>query len=215
MLNRTPIFDFRGIMMRSLSCLAALMLLLGCSGADEKKDEGAEGVGVKIQTAGKMNQGGKPAGVEVERGDMNADGRPDVWKYTKEVPDPGAPGSTKPLVVKKEADLNFDGKKDVFIEYDDEIVTHEAFDFDYDGRVDQENFYKESKISEKRVFAPGTNKVFIWKYFEEGTLSRVRQDDNGDGIADRCEEWFKGQRLVRKGRDTNKDGECDDWENVR
>lgn len=201
--------------MRSLVYLAVSMLLLGCSGADEKKDGGAGDGGVKIQTAGKMNKGNKPAGVEVERGDMNADGRPDVWKYSKEVPDPGAPGSTKPVVVKKEADLNFDGKKDVFIEYEDEIVLHEAFDFDYDGRVDQENFYAESKIREKRVFAPGTNRVFIWKYFEEGTLSRVRQDDNGDGIPDRCEEWFKGQRLVRKGRDTNKDGECDDWENVR
>ncbi len=203
--------------MRSIPFIAALMLLLGCSGADEKKGDAgsSQGAGVKIQTAGKMNKGGKAPGVEVERGDMNGDGRPDVWKYTKEFPNPGAPGTTKPTVIKKEADLNFDGKKDVFIEYEDEIVTHEAFDFDYDGRVDQENFYVESKIKEKRVFAPGTNKVFIWKFFEEGTLSRVRQDENGDGIPDRCEEWFKGQRLVRKGRDTNKDGECDDWENVR
>ena len=204
-------------MMRSLPYLAAMLMLLGCSAAyTDKNDAGkGEGAGVQIQTAGKMNKSDAEPGVEVERGDMNADGRPDVWKYTKEVPDPGAPGSTKPKVVKKEADLNFDGKKDVYIEYDDGIVTHEAFDFDYDGRVDQENFYVESKIKEKRVYAPGTNRVFIWKFFEEGTLSRVRQDDNGDGIADRCEEWFKGQRLIRKGRDTNKDGECDDWENVR
>jgi len=203
-------------MMRSLPYLGVLALLLGCSGADESKGgRDADPAGVKIRTAGKMNKGGGTPGVEVERGDMNGDGRPDVWKYTKEVPDPAAPGSTKPLVVKKEVDLNFDGKKDVRIEYEDEIVAHEAFDFDFDGRVDQENFYEESKIKEKRVFAPGTNKVFIWKYFEEGTLSRVRQDDNGDGLPDRCEEWFKGQRLIRKGRDTNRDGECDDWENVR
>lgn len=203
--------------MRSLPYLAAMLMILGCSGADAKKDDAGkgDGSGIKIQTAGKMDKGGAAPGVEVERGDMNADGRPDVWKYTKEVPDPGAPGTTKPMVIKKEADLNFDGKKDVYIEYDDGIVTHEAFDFDYDGRVDQENFYVESKIKEKRVYAPGTNRVFIWKFFEEGTLSRVRQDDTNDGIADRCEEWFKGQRLIRKGRDTNKDGECDDWENVR
>ncbi len=203
--------------MRYLLYLAGVTLLLGCSGADKKDDGGTTATpGIKIQTATKMNKKGKTPGVEVERGDMNGDGRPDVWKYTKEIPDPGAPGSTKSVAVKKEADLNFDGKKDVYIEYgDDEIVVHEAFDFDYDGRVDQENFYENSKIKEKRIFAPGTNRVFIWKFFEEGTLSRVRQDDNGDGIPDRCEEWFKGQRLVRKGRDTNKDGECDDWQNVR
>ncbi|MBM4371781.1 MAG: hypothetical protein FJ098_09010 [Deltaproteobacteria bacterium] len=203
--------------MRTFATVTVL-LLLGCAAAGDGRAPAAGGdpAAAQVETADDINKGGRPEGTQLERGDMNGDGRPDVWKYTREVPDPAAPGTRKTVLARKEADLNFDGSKDVYIEYGDgEIPSHEAFDFDFDGRVDQENFYEQSRIREKRVFASGTNRVFIWKYFEEGALSRTRQDDNGDGIADRCEDWFKGQRLIRRGRDTNRDGECDDWQTVR
>ncbi len=204
--------------MRFCILFVLLVAAMSCSAASEelKGETMLLAPPVSKQTADGKNGAGKPSGTTMERGDLNGDKRPDVWTYAKEIPDPLDPKRTKQVMVKKEADLNFDGSKDILVEYDQNgSVSREIFDFDFDGKNDQENIYKGGKIAMKRLYAPATGKVFIWKYFEDGLLSRVSTDDNGDSLADRCEEWFKGQRLIRRGRDTNKDGDCDDWTAVR
>jgi hypothetical protein len=155
-------------------------------------------------------------GLKVERSDMNGDKNPDVWVYFREEADAKqGKDAVKRSFVKKESDLNFDGKKDALVEYDKTgVVVREVFDFDFDGVVDQENILTAGRIAEKHLFAPQTGRAFIWKYYSEGQMILLKRDDTGDGVADRCEEWFKGEKIARVGRDINRDGDCDEWKTV-
>jgi hypothetical protein len=208
-------------MIKSISIATIISLafmVFACSGP--VKEERGQTSRMATKSAPKAQKiksidGVKGPGIKLDKGDMNGDGKTDVWKYTKDIAG-NSPGEINTIIVKKEADLNFDGRKDVLIEFDElERMTREVFDFDFDGIIDQENHYQDNKIKEKWIYSPTSQKVFIWKYFENGALSKVKQDSNGDGLADNCEDWFKGQRLIRKGRDTTKDGECDEWKTIQ
>lgn len=151
----------------------------------------------------------------VEKGDVNGDGKPDIWNYYKEVPDPSDPQSVKRILTKKEADLNFDGRKDITREFDEEgMLVREEADLDFDLRVDQVNFYDKGVLREKHIYHSGGDKVLMWKYFEDGKMVRMARDNSGDGKPDYCELWYAGEKLSKFGKDTNNDGECDYWENA-
>lgn len=197
--------------MRTALLIFVGVFFMACSAPAEVEDVqiGAEAI--------KMDSSKETAdGLKMERGDMNGDKKPDVWTYYREEKDPAAPkAAAKKVIVRKEADLNFDGGRDALVEYGpNEQVVREVFDFDFDGRSDQENILENGRVKEKHIFATGGGRVFIWKFFNDGLLSLVKMDHTGDGIADECEEWFKGERIVRTGRDTNRDGDCDDWVNA-
>jgi hypothetical protein len=197
--------------MRTCFALVAALTLAGCSGASEQTTTAKGAKAPKMEAASETADG-----LKVERSDMNGDKSPDVWVYFKEDgSDKLADGTPKRTIVKKESDLNFDSKKDVLVEYDKAgNVEREVFDFDFDGVVDQENLLAGGRVSEKHLYAPQTSRIFIWKYYSEGQMIMLKRDDTGDGIADRCEEWFKGEKIVRTGRDINRDGDCDEWKSV-
>lgn len=197
--------------MKTCFVLVAGLVLAGCSGA-------AEQAAVKGEKAPKMEAASVTAeGLKYETSDMNGDKAPDVWVYfTEEEDSKNANAAPKRVVVKKESDLNFDKHKDVLVEYDAAgLPAREVFDFDFDGTVDQENLLTGGRITEKHLFAPQGGRTFIWKYYSEGQLIMQKRDDSGDGIADQCEEWFKGEKIVRVGRDINRDGDCDEWKSVQ
>jgi hypothetical protein len=151
----------------------------------------------------------------VEKGDVSGDGKPDVWGYYKEVPDPANPKVTAKILVKKEADLNFDGRKDILREFDDEgVLRREEVDLDFDGNLDEMVVYDKGILREKHIFRSGSSRPFIWKFFEEGKMNRMDRDDNGDGRADYCELWYAGERISKRGWDKDGNGECDYWENA-
>jgi len=186
-------------------------LILGCSSAEENtKQEGAVPI-----SAEPIMPGAKTGQFAVEKGNVGGDERPDVWNYYREIPDPKDPSAPKRVLVKKEADLNFDGRKDITREFDEEgTLSREEADLDYDGKLDQINVYDKGVLTEKHVYRAGGDKVFIWKYFEEGKMVRMFRDDSGDGRPDYCELWYAGEKLSKVGKDTNNDGECDYWENA-
>jgi len=191
--------------------LAALIFALAfaCSSGPEP-DESEGGLGPQP-----IVPGTKKGGLTVEKGDVSGDGKPDVWNYYKDLADPADPGATIRVLVKKEADLDFDGRKDITRIFDDGgVLLEEEADLDFDGNRDQVNIYTKGILVEKRLYRSGKDRVFIWKFYQEGKMVRLNRDDNGDGRADYCELWYAGEKLSKKGWDKDGDGECDYWESA-
>ena len=195
--------------MKYLTVTLALLLAVACSApSQEVKDEGG-------MAPIPITQGNAGTESSVDKGDVNNDGQPDVWNFYKEVPNPDDPEVPKRLLIRKEADLNFDGKKDITREFsDDGVLQRETADLDYDGAVDQENVYVEGVLAEKRLFRSGDGRVFIWKFFKDGKMTRLDRDEDQDGRPDYCELWYAGEKLSKRGWDKTGDGECDYWENA-
>jgi len=188
-----------------------MILTFACSGASEQVDDGPDELAPQPIMPGANN----PGAMTVEKGDVSGDGKPDVWNFYKQIPDPQDPTVFKRQLMKKEADLNFDGRKDITREFDDEgTLVREEADLDYDGQLDQVNFYKGGILAKKHVYKAGDGKVFIWKFYEEGKMVRMNRDENHDGRPDYCELWYAGEKISKKGWDKTGDGECDYCENA-
>ncbi len=192
----------------SAACLILFVVALSaCSGAQPAKKDSMMPDPIAPVTGGGSSI--------IEKGDVSGDGKPDVWGYYKEIPDPANPKVVTKVLVKKEADLNFDGRKDILREFDDEgILRREEADLDFDGNLDEIVVYDKGVLKEKHVFRSGSSRPFIWKYFEEGKMNRMDRDDNGDGRPDYCELWYAGEKISKRGWDKDGNGECDYWENA-
>lgn len=191
--------------------IGALIAFYACSGAAEQTDPGQ-----LSELAPQPIMAGTPedGALRAEKGDVSGDGKADVWNFYKEVPNPDDPTVPKRVLVKKEADLNFDGRKDITRDFDaDGVLSREEADLDYDGVIDQVNLYDQGILVEKRVYR-GEGLIFMWKYYEEGKMVRLGRDDDSDGRPDYCELWYAGEKLSKKGWDKTGDGECDYWENA-
>jgi hypothetical protein len=141
--------------------------------------------------------------------DLNKDKRTDVWSYT--VKAKGPDGREFDRLVRKELDLNNDGKVDVNKTYDEkEQVIKESLDLDFDGKVDQTNHYEKGIIVRKESDLASDGKASVWKYYEKGKLVRKERDTNGDGKVDYWEYW-EGEQVDRIGEDLDGDGNVDKW----
>ncbi len=158
--------------------------------------------------------GDKVVSVEViETADINIDKKDDVWVYFVETTDPANRNQTTKKLVKKEADLNFDGKKDVVRLYDTkEQLSEETADLDFDGKKDIHIVWKNGVVQVKDFYHSHKELVFIRKIYVEGKLGELRRDEDMDGVFDYCELWQEGLRVRQVGRDLTGDGECDTWE---
>jgi len=148
-------------------------------------------------------------GEKVTEFDLNGDKKPDVWTYT--VPGKSGDGRDIDKLVRKELDLNWDGKVDVARWYDDkEQIEKEALDLDFDGKIDQVNYYEKGVIVRKESDLSSAGKPTLWKFYEKGQLVRKERDTNGDGKVDYWEYWENGQ-VDRVGEDLDGDGQVDKW----
>lgn len=197
----------------ALVLVVAFAFVAGCSSSGGKKTD--KPVPTLDMAPEPIVPGQSSGGLTVEKGDVDGDGRADVWNYFKEIPVPDEPGATKRVLVKKEADLDHDGRKDITRTMDDEgVLLQVEADLDFDGHVDQVNVYDKGILTEKRIYKIGEGRVFIWKFFTDGKLNRMNRDENGDGRPDYCELWYAGEKLSKRGWDKDGDGECDYWENA-
>ena len=143
--------------------------------------------------------------------DLDADKRPEIFNFYRERAD--APR----LLVKKEIDLNRDGKVDVISYFDDDgVLEKEEMDGDYDGVFDWTDHYQDGwrVMSEYDTDFDGIANV--WKYYtraEEGQgqpqLDRKERDTDGDGKVDVWERFNEKGEVTRTGRDTDGDGKMD------
>src|SRR3954469_5894901 len=115
--------------------LATCLLAFSCSTTKdaEKKDGSGDSSGGSEKLSENIRQ--KQAGNEkVTEFDLNGDKKPDVWTYTIEAK--GADGKPYEKLVRKELDINWDGKVDISRNYDDhEQIEREALDLDFDGKA--------------------------------------------------------------------------------
>ena len=138
--------------------------------------------------------------------DLNRDGKPDVFDhYVK-----NADGTDR--LVRKDLDINMDGKIDVWRSYDEkERLKKEAVDLDFDGRVDVVNIYDpEGKLVRKESDLQFDGKPDVFKYYEQGKLVRKEVDTNGDGRIDYYE-YYEDGKIDRVGEDLDGDGSVDRW----
>lgn len=210
--------------------LALIFTATACGSSNEqakddksaaKKDEGSASDGpVSLELDG--NQA-------VQRIDVNGDNKPDVFKFFR-ITGPAPKGKDESdaprVLVRKEMDVNFDGKMDVVEYYTGESgkeqLIRQEYDLDFDGRVDETRHYKSGHVTLIELDLGFDGRTDTWRYYQltkndEGkTVNRLiekRKDTNGDGAVDEWEYFTKG-KLTKIGFDTNGDGAPDKFKKL-
>jgi hypothetical protein len=138
--------------------------------------------------------------------DLSHRGRPDVWKYTRK------DASGKELLLRKEKDLNGDGKIDTWERYEaDGALSRVVYDLDFDGKPDVTLFFEKDQLVRKELSFGFDGVPHAFAYYEKGKLVRKERDTNGDGQVDYWEYWENGE-VDRIGVDDDGDGQVDRWE---
>lgn len=192
-----------------VSCaLACAAVMSACGGTKEnvKKDQATDDNSEQLAENISQQRSGDE---KVTEYDLNKDQKPDVWSFTVEAKDDQGRAIDK--LVRKELDINWDGKVDITRYYDqNEQVEREALDLDFDGKVDQVNFYEKGAIVRKERDLDYNGKPDLWLFFEKGKIVRKERDTNSDGKVDYWEYW-EGDQVDRVGEDLDGDGTVDRW----
>ena len=142
--------------------------------------------------------------------DLNGDGKADVWKVSVKLPGSG----DKAMLVRKDLDVNFDGRVDIRRHYDTSgEVEREEMDLDFDTRVDAVHFYRKGALYMSEIDMAFDGRTDVWKFYDDGELVRKERDLDGDSTVDSWEYWKSG-KLVRKGSDRDGDGEPEYFEDA-
>jgi hypothetical protein len=138
--------------------------------------------------------------------DLTHDGKPDVWKYA--VKD----AAGKETLLRKEKDLNADGRLDSWEKYaPDGKLSQAVYDLDFDGKPDETLFYEKDQLVKKELALGFDGVPRTWNYYEKGKLVRKERDTNGDSNVDTWEYWENGE-VDRIGVDQDGDGQVDRWD---
>jgi len=136
--------------------------------------------------------------------DLNKDERPDVFNFYR------ARKETTRLLVRKEVDLNWDGKIDVRTWFTDSgEIEKEEMDGDFDSRVDWIDHYKGGRRVMSEIDSDYDGAMDLFKYYENGKLRRKERDSKGDGRIDFWEYLDEQGNVLRTGRDVDGDGVMD------
>ncbi len=194
----------RGAMKMHHLFICIAVIAVGCGGAAGKAGStGGPGAG---QTMGRVDDGAK---CETENRseslvDLNQDGTPDVRKVYL------ASETTKVLVC-READLNFDGTKDIFVFFDQKgQISRDEVDLDYDGSIDIISTYAKGKVVKQEIDTNSDGLVDRIRHLEADVPVRVEGDTDGDRRIDYWE-YYEAGRLIRIGVDEDGDGRADNW----
>ena len=115
-------------------------------------------------------------------------------------------------LVCREIDTNLDGIKDVVRTFNAKgEAAHEEADRNYDGRIDLWINFVDGRLAEEDVDTNNDGKPDVWKFYVDGQLQRIRRDRNFDGKADVWEIYSRG-RLERVGLDDAYDGHVGRWD---
>lgn len=188
--------------MTSRTAPLATALLLGSilplTACGNKKDVG------QVREASVLSVTPTAEGLVVQEIDVNGDGSADVFNYMRERED--AP----PLMVRKETDLNWDGRIDVRAWFDESgILIKEEMDGDFDGRVDWTDHYQGSRRVFSEVDTDFDGVFDLFKYYENGDVRRKERDSDKDGRVDLWEYLDDQGNVIKTGRDIDGDGVMD------
>lgn len=193
---------------RRLTVLLLVASLGACAGdGDKKKAEGE-------RREAKMTAVEVKGDTEIEKYDLDGDGKEDVWKYFVRVGVTEDKKTGTRLLAKKELDLNHDGTVDMSIHYNKfGEVVREVMDHDFDGKIDAIDYYLEGKQYKREVKLNFKEQTSVWRYYDGEELSRKEKDTTGNAKPDLFEYYKKG-KLVRIGYDKDGDGKPDYYDEV-
>ncbi len=156
--------------------------------------------------------------------DMNRDGNVDLWKFYayKKMSDTEGDGDL--LIIRKEVDLNFDGRVDRIMYYNQkENLTHEEIDTNFDGVIDRIHYYDNGMIIRTEFYQKEKNRVMIdgennpevnpdfVRYFRQGVLTREETDEGCDGYRELITLFNAEGNIAQVGYDDNDDGVIERW----
>ena len=111
------------------------------------------------------------------RMDVNGDGRPDIVRVMRDGRE-----------VCRAIDLNFDGRVDVYVYYDDQGRTRrQEIDYDRDGLIDEIVFFRDGVVVAKHRETNLDGKLDTFDTYVNGVLTERRLDANRDGKYD---QWW-------------------------
>lgn len=183
--------------MTSRLLLTSLLFASGTACASKKAEPAAKKAAV-------LSVAPAEDGLTLQSIDINGDGRADVFNYVRERTGNSA------LVVRKETDLNWDGRVDVRAWFDDSgALTREEMDGDFDQRVDWVDHYQAGVRVMSEVDSNFDGVLDLFKYYEGGVLKRKERDTNNDGRIDMWEYFDPQGNVVKVGKDLDGDGVMD------
>jgi len=195
--------------MRTLGpVIVAALVVASCAG---KKKDATEDAADSPEYKPAITRKTLPDGLLLEEVDINEDEQPDVFNYYRERDEAAR------LLVRKDTDLNLDGRIDVKSWYNDYgKLELEEMDLDFDGQFDLKDHYQdvdgegtvERVSSEVDTDYDGVPNV--WTTYSKGKAVRKERDTNGDGRVDVWEKYDAEGNVIRAGRDQNFDGSVDE-----
>lgn len=193
-----------------LLVLSVALIAAGCGGAKvdgrvaAKRSRGNEdGKGILGEVGGgtrcQLGDGRREVLV-----DLDQDDDPDVRKVYQAV------GDTE-VVICREADLNFDGIKDLFVFFDETgQTTRDEVDLDYDGSIDIISTYAAGKAVKQEIDTNSDGLVDRVRFLDNDLPVRLEADTDGDRKVDYWE-YYEAGKLIRIGIDKDGDGRADNW----
>jgi hypothetical protein len=179
----------------SLALLIAAMAALGCGAAAA---QGANGPGASHRDTEIHHEPCDITSSNSQAIDANNDGRADLTIVTD--------GGRQ---VCRAADLDFDGRVDVWTYYDKSgSVSRREFAFDRDGSVDEIQIFSGGQIVEKHRASTLAHRLDTWEKYSAGRIVSAERDSNGDG---RVDQWWEYKTadcpIIRS--DTDGNGQVD------
>lgn len=183
--------------------ILSLLVIVACP---KKQDTVSQNMSA---IAGEQTGRSEVDGLPFKTFDINGDNKPDIWEYYRKIE---KDGKQIDITVRKEFDLNHDGKVDMVKIFNEKgEVVKEMIDFDFDGRFDVTNFIEKGQITKQEMDLNWDGKPDIVKYFEKGKIVRKELSTKLDGKMDYFEYYDDKGILDRIGIDKNGDGDVDQW----
>jgi hypothetical protein len=137
--------------------------------------------------------------------------RPNIRRVYKLV---GERDSRHTVLMCREIDTNLDGIKDVVRTFNEKgEPLHEEADTNYDGKIDNWINFTGGTIGEEDLDTTlSVGRPNVWKFYVSGQLSRIRRNSHcASGKPDTWEIYYKS-KVERVGVDLTCDGHIDRWD---
>jgi antitoxin component YwqK of YwqJK toxin-antitoxin module len=136
--------------------------------------------------------------------DLDGDDRADIFNYFRKLEGEGR------LLLRKEMDLNKDGRIDVWSFFTETgVLEREEMDGDFDGNIDWIDHYQGGKRVMSEIDTQNSGRFDLFKYYESGNIRRKERDTTGDGNVDHWEYFDDEGNVVKVGWDIDGDGQMD------
>jgi hypothetical protein len=196
-----------------LGCLLAVCAGCASSQANATAKQLADAQ-ASLQGSGDPRCNATSKGREVSEYDTSGDGVPDVRKVFVRI---GDGGTSRLVMICREADVNRDRKKDVARIYDDEGRSlREDSDRNFDGKTDQVTTYQSGEIVVQEFDDNFDGRIETKVFYDNGKPVRTERDLVGRSTPNQWRpnrwEYFEGGKMVRMGTDMDGDTRVDHWD---